>query len=123
MDTLFIVRMACVNADLSADQTERVCGGVRRMLADSVVRSMRPQHHVEAEDLVAKVLERFDFSKPAALRMTATEACLAVGIESPSRAEQSAMGRALIKATGRGPWKTNGRHVYVLPPMGAASAA
>lgn len=57
----------------------------------------------------------FNFLNPPGLRMTATQACQAVGIASPTRGEQTQMGKALAQVTGRRAMKSNGRNLYLLP--------
>ena len=72
-----------------------------------------------ASELVAEMREKaaaaFDWEQPPGQRMTATEVCRLVGVLEPSRAQQTAMGIALTELTKRRAFKTNGRHVYVLP--------
>ena len=68
-----------------------------------------------ALDMVALIRSAFDFTRPPVRRMTATEVCRAAGIPHPSRAQTTAAGVALTQLTGRKPFKTNGRHVYVMP--------
>lgn len=65
--------------------------------------------------MAAKVRAAFDFSKPPVRRMSATEVCRAVGIENPTRSEQTTMGVTLVSITQRRPLKSNGRRIYVMP--------
>lgn len=106
-----LVRLACLSVGIDADQAQAAASAFSRMAA--------AQHLSGPDDLATSMAQQLrravDFTRPPGRRMTATEVCRLIGIAAPTRAEQSAMGRALAQVTGRKPAKSNGRHVYTMP--------
>lgn len=70
----------------------------------------------EIDPIEEMLLSKFDWSEPMRpMRMTATEALIAIGYDKPNRQQTRDAGVILRKLTGGEPRKSNGREIYDLP--------
>ena len=106
------VKNAAISIGLDADTVSRLMAAYRNFTA---AKSHGLAAREDVLDLVERLRQTYDFKSQPIGRATASDACRAVGIENPSRAQCMAMGEALRIVTERRPYKSNGRLVYVVP--------
>ena len=73
-------------------------------------------NHEQADPVEELIASRYDFTKPATRRLTATEILIELGYDKPTRSQLNSTANAMKKHFGD--WKkSNGRKVYDAPPL------
>lgn len=75
------------------------------------------EEHEQANPIEELILTRFQWDKPPCTNMSATEVLLAIGYDKPNNKQAKDTGTILRKITKLEPKKSNGRTVFLMPPL------